>query len=792
MPAPQVFIVPAFHHDVAYLKRYDEYQQEVLAIVDRAVELLRENPAYRFNIEQSICLEDWWRERPDGRGQMRELYRQGRLTAAPGMYVVPDMNLPAGEALYMQCLLGRRWIREHLGEPPRTCWVADGWGHPPQLPQILRQCGYRRYVFWRAMRPQVRRSYFRWRGLDGTTIDAFWNARSYSMLRFGEGDVLHAEEQHFAEARAEAIRRLLDALEEIGGREPAILINSGDFLPPQQEALKAAETLDADPSLPPVTIETIERALDAVDFEATEEVAGEFNGLFSGTWTTNIDIKQRDRELTWRMLGVEALAVRAGQPLGDPASTWRLILKQQFHDTICGTLCDGAVEDARREQQLVAERIETHLAEALPAGDDAQPQAINPSAFNRRELIEREDGPAEVSLTPLSAAPLAEARPLALHAEPRALPAVFENEFFRAVVGEDGYLTSLRRAGSEIELIAPRPAAFGSLAMQLDFGDPWLNFTAPLGGDLEAVTLARTDRDGYRREQAGRSHFTGTIAPSGLVARVLRSGEGLLEVEQTGRIRYWRVEVPFRTVLRLRAGSGRIDYTTALHTTGKNVRVRAAFPTTLAGGRIRHEVHFGLADRSEGEAAVQNLIDLAGPDGALAVLNAGIPAGNVCDGVMMLTLLRSVAMEYKTDSQLSYQLGREHTFQYAVFPHDTGPGGYAAAVREGAALNQPLLVRRAATRRAETAPEPPWQIEPANVILSALRHEPAAGAGAVFCRLYEAVGEACEARLLVPPRFQRFAPADGMQEPAGPWQPLDGPLTFALRPFEIRNLLLSP
>src|SRR5207247_1983484 len=107
-----------------------------------------------------------------------------RFTVAPGQWAMPDLNHPGGEALFAQNRVGKAWLQTHLGIEPDVCWIADCWGHPATLPQIMSQSGYDFYVFWRCMRPDVMKNDFHWRGLDGTSLKTHWLARGYGNIRF--------------------------------------------------------------------------------------------------------------------------------------------------------------------------------------------------------------------------------------------------------------------------------------------------------------------------------------------------------------------------------------------------------------------------------------------------------------------------------------------------------------------------------------------------------------------------------------------------------------------------------
>ena len=194
-------IISTFHYDVIYLKEYRSYLEESIRILDRALELLEREADYKFTVEQILPVREYFRRHPERRMQMRRLAQSGRLCFAPGMLVMPDMNLGGGETLFRQIESGRSWLRDHLGVTPDACWIADCWGHHAQLPQMLSQSGYRSYFFWRGMDPEFRQNNFRWKGLDGTELLTHWLPRGYSGIFFPEKQpgIANAEEQRFAE-----------------------------------------------------------------------------------------------------------------------------------------------------------------------------------------------------------------------------------------------------------------------------------------------------------------------------------------------------------------------------------------------------------------------------------------------------------------------------------------------------------------------------------------------------------------------------------------------------------------
>jgi alpha-mannosidase len=362
------------------------------------------------------------------------------------------------------------------------------------------------------------------------------------------------------------------------------------------------------------------------------------------------------------------------------------------------------------------------------------------------------------------------------------LPRTFENEHFRADIGREGYLTSLVEKRGGVELARGAAPPFGGLALQMDYGDLWLNFESPLsGGSLESA-LTQNHPDPYDRSKPGELVNRGTFPAQAAAARAVARGDEELEIEQEGDLSFWRLRVPFVTRVRLAKHSPRIEYETTLTPAGRHYRIRVAFPTAIRGGTIRHEIPFGIQVRGEHEHVARNWADYGDAEAGLALLNAGTPASNVDAGILLLTLFRAAAMEYKAPSADSFQEGVTHTFRYAVLPHPAGAD--VEIVRNGLAFNQPPVPCAVAPQRLKACE---WRVDGApNVVVSALRWS---GDG-VFVRAYECAGRSAEASLRVPARFTEFAPADGLERASGTYVACHGTISLKLRPFEIQGFLL--
>ena len=786
-------LLPTFHHDIAYLRRCDEYLPACEKIIDEALRILARDPAYTYMIEQAFLLDWYWEKRPDQHGTFKRFYDEGRLTIAPGMWAVPDLNLPDGESFLQQIRIGKQWIAQHLGGEPGICWIADCWGHPPQTPQLVRQSGYAGYVFWRCMRPEVQQADFVWRGLDGSTLPARWMARGYANLRFPtEAEVVNAAELRFHQGSAASLDKLLGELDRysVGGASANQLVcNGGDMAFPQASAPGIIEGLRQAGYPAELRFSSLEAFFTTRDSASLPEVEGEFNSALTGTFTSNIRIKLLNRACTQRLLALEKLAViTCATEDFDPH--WKLLLKQQFHDTICGTLADGALQDSL-DEFVALERMlnatEARLGGTAPAG--ASPAAwFNACDFPRTAWLGDDAEPKLLDLPAHGAASANSARALT-GVSNGSLPAEFSTPHYRARFDAQGFVTSLVETSTHTECVDTSKTAvpFGALTMAPDYGDLWLNHAGPLNGGSFQSSLTQNHPDPLARGSDDDIVTRGPFWPRITEVRVLFKGPGALVFEQHGVLSFWRQYVPFVTRVRLSTALPHIEYRTRFTPSGRDFRVRVAFgtPFDTPDSVARFEVPFGVVERGAGEHAAQNFVDLRGPRAGLAVLNRGTAGHAIENGAILMSAFRSVAMAYKAPSKLSYAENVPHELNYAVLPH--AGAATAELVRAGAAFNQrPIPL----AHDASAYPTASYTVDGPNVAVTSLRAawRPEDG---VAVRLAETAGENAACHLSTPDGLSAWAEADSLGRITGDWKPLPegGRWSGTLTPWQVRTLV---
>src|SRR2546423_3175728 len=144
-------LIPHTHWDREWYLPRAALQARLVTVVDDLIDRLQADSAYRtFLLDgQTVLAEDYLRARPDREGDVRALVKTGRLQVGP-WYVLPDEQIPSGEGLVRNLLLGSA-DAERLGGRLDVLYSPDAFGHPPAWPTLAREFGIRYGVVWRGV-----------------------------------------------------------------------------------------------------------------------------------------------------------------------------------------------------------------------------------------------------------------------------------------------------------------------------------------------------------------------------------------------------------------------------------------------------------------------------------------------------------------------------------------------------------------------------------------------------------------------------------------------------------------
>ena len=143
------FIVPHSHWDREWYLTFQQFRFKLVQLVDQVLDILEQDPQFKyFTLDgQTVILEDYLEIRPEERGRIERLIREGRLLIGP-WYVLPDEFLVSGEALIRNLQKGLA-LSSLFGGGMAVGYIPDMFGHIAQMPQILQGFGIDTAVLWR-------------------------------------------------------------------------------------------------------------------------------------------------------------------------------------------------------------------------------------------------------------------------------------------------------------------------------------------------------------------------------------------------------------------------------------------------------------------------------------------------------------------------------------------------------------------------------------------------------------------------------------------------------------------
>ncbi len=377
-------VIPHTHWEGAVFKTREEYLEVGLPNILKALYLLKKYPDYRFVLDQMCYVRPFIERYPSEAAAFREFLAQGRLQIAGGTDTMHDNNIPSGESIVRQYLLGKSFFREKLGYDVTTGWALDTFGHNAQMPQILKLAGMKSYWFQRGVPSANTPSEFLWQGIDGTRIPAFWLPIGYGALQNIPGNE--------AEFSSLVLNRFNSLTPFSYGRE-RVLLAGADVWEPEELLPVMIDKFNASHQGVPFKL----RLAVPSDFEALVEkrtdrpvISGELNPVFQGVYSSRIEVKQAMRNMEAMLTTAEKLSVIANL-LGAPSNleqinqAWEPVLFNQAHDLSSGVMVDKVYEDSMQRYahaRGLAEDVVHNDTEVIAARIDTSGRGVPILVFN--------------------------------------------------------------------------------------------------------------------------------------------------------------------------------------------------------------------------------------------------------------------------------------------------------------------------------------------------------------------------------------------------------------------------
>ena len=168
MTQHSIHLLSHTHWDREWYLTFQQFRLKLVHLVDGLLDLLASDPDYQYFMldGQTIVLDDYLHMRPENEEILRAHVQSGRILIGP-WHILPDMFLVSPEAHVRNLLQGGRTARR-FGYKMMIGYIPDPFGHPGQVPQILRGFGIPTAAVWRGVGDQP--CEFWWQSPDGSRV----------------------------------------------------------------------------------------------------------------------------------------------------------------------------------------------------------------------------------------------------------------------------------------------------------------------------------------------------------------------------------------------------------------------------------------------------------------------------------------------------------------------------------------------------------------------------------------------------------------------------------------------
>jgi alpha-mannosidase len=781
-------------------------------------DLMTDFPELTFGMSQVPLYEEVRRKDPEVFAKVREFIRAGRWENWAGAWVENDLHQPDGESLARQMQYAAQWSREHLGAVSRVQFAPDTFGHPGNLPQLLKLAGQDIYFHSRCNPGgAVASPDWFWRG--GNSNGAHDAAANHSrfhrpgwpawLWRGVDGSETLAVSSHYGgdlvmpEMLGSLLLPPVFEAQRLGLTDSHWVCGYGDHGGGlTRHSLALIERFFARPLLPRHqfgTLAGLSKALLRQRDKLPAYTGGMFE-IFEGCYTTHAEMKALNRRSESALLDAETLAALTGLSRNSTLrQAWTGVLFNQFHDILCGAGVSSTYQVAlgrSRRAVAVAERV---VREATGVAGNRAFTLVNPLGFARTEVVRL--------VLPKNVTHLAGASGSVNLPVQR-----LGKEAWVAVPSMDAFAVQALRPRTKRTAAAGDAVAVLEQPERFTIETPFLRCELnKASGTIGSCFDKRDQRElvgygvpkpilwdnNYRADTALNVFQILDETPHAMsawhIGSVVRE-ENLLTHAQVEFLGTGPVCAHFRVTHRFRSSRlveeiffyrdlPRIEFRLDLDWREKGDArrgvplLKVAFATAMRRPRFHVEGPFTVTEHpADGQERVTHKwADLTGEDFGFTLFNDSRYGCDALGGRLRLTLVRN-AYDPDPDSDC----GR-HVVRFAFEPHgadfDAGQ-----SVRSGMAFNRPLRASGRLKKIRLIRPPFAWASDAGSVVCSAVKC--AEESSGVLVRFWETAGRRCRIRL----RCGAAELVDFLERPLGRIQPRNGVMEIVFGPHQIKTV----
>ncbi len=835
------------HIDAAWLWPWTETVDVVRRTFSTALQLMNEYPGYTYT-QSAAAYNEWMAQKyPSMNAEIKKRIQEGRWEIVGGMWVEPDLNMPDGESLVRQLLVGKRWYKQAYGVDVRIGWNPDSFGYNWQLPQIYKKSGVDYFVTqkmeWNDTN-QLPFKLFWWQSPDGSKVLA------YFPHGYGNGDLRPlrlADDLAAARQRSTGMTDMMDLYgvgDHGGGPTRAMLDEGFHWAAPDPASMAANGGAPVTPKFEFGTAQSwftdVEKQIApespvwnyqsiAKGYTAPPEVPGKvtiptwnselYFEYHRGVMTTQANHKHNMRTAEEEMLNAEkwsslAWLDGAKYPADELTEDWKKVLFNQFHDLAAGSGIAVIYKDAQKDYDWVrmsTEGISDGALGKLVDRIDTRPNksnAIPLLVFNPLGWIRSGAVTVRVRL----AKNVGEAVEVVSSSGSLLAPVVA----FDATTGiadvsihvDDvpafGYkLLSLSTSLKDFAVLPPQESNELSiedddLRVVVDDKTGCISSLFDKTATSEMLAPGSCGNQLQAFNDTPKQYDAWNIDPGTLdqAPEVVSNVSWIGPFDNGEWLRSIRVERKWQNskfVQTISLNGDQIDIDNDIDWHEKHVLLKAAFPLAVTSDFATYEIPYGTIQRpttrnnsfekAQFEVPAMRWADLSGAGSDGKVHGLSILNQDKYGYDAAGNVLRITLLRSPTWPDPDADQG-EHHFHYALYPH-AGTWKDALTVRHGWEYDYPLQAIVTTAHAGSLPPEHSFaSVSPDNVVLTAVKK--AEDANGLIFRVYEWAGKETTAEFHVPPGATGATVTNLMEQPEGdPLSVAGDVVKVPIHPYEI-------
>ncbi|GKX28226.1 alpha-mannosidase [Vallitalea longa] len=334
------------HWDREWYLTREAFRIKLVRLIDKILDIIDNSPEYvSFMLDgQTIAIEDYVEIRPENQERLMKAIKSGKILSGP-WYILPDELLISGESHIRNYIIGSK-VADRYGRRMNVGYLPDSFGHPEQMPQIIKGLGMDTMVFWRG------------------TSNAMKDSEFYFQSPYKDCKVLcvHLPCGYGNSARLlntdETISRIEEMVENLHEKsltDVVLLMNGSDHISAQSDIVEIVNNFnrktDKDIEIKLSTMEEcvneIKSNLNEMKTYSGELRYGDRSYILGGTLSTRIRLKQRNHVVQKKMerylepiKAIQKLMGNKENFEGYSNYLWKKILENHPHDSICGCSID--------------------------------------------------------------------------------------------------------------------------------------------------------------------------------------------------------------------------------------------------------------------------------------------------------------------------------------------------------------------------------------------------------------------------------------------------------------------